>query len=112
LVQYQLKLRLNSAKEKKFGKSVSDSAHGELRRMLEYKSLIGGTELIFPENKNSTRRCSTCSALSGPTGLVGLKVREWDCEVCGTHHRRDHNAALNALIFGAGCAHEVSHATA
>jgi putative transposase len=92
---------------KRFGKSVSDSAHGQLRSMLEYKSLIGGSELVFPENRNSTRTCSTCGALSGPTGLVGLKVREWDCGACGTHHDRDINAARNALISGVGWTHEV-----
>lgn len=97
---------------KRFGKSVCDSAHGGLRRNLSYKSLIGGTELVFPENKNSTRTCSTCGALSGPTGLAGLKVRQWVCGACGAHHERDVNSARNALIVGAGLAHEVSYAHA
>lgn len=92
---------------KRFGKSVGDSGHGQLRRFLEYKSLIGGTRLVFPENRNSTRTCSTCGALTGPTGLAGLKVREWDCGACGAHHERDVNAARNALILGAGLAHGV-----
>jgi transposase len=92
---------------KQFGKSVSDSAHGQLRKMLEYKCLIGGTKLIFPDNRNSTRTCSTCLSLTGPTGLTGLKVREWDCGVCGTHHDRDTNSARNALINGLGRSHEV-----
>jgi putative transposase len=92
----------------RFGKSVSDAAHGQLRQQLSYKSLIGGANLVFPENRNSTRACSTCGALYGPTGLAGLKLREWDCGVCGTHHDRDTNSARNALIFGAGTAHEVA----
>lgn len=87
---------------KKFGKSVSDSAHGGLRQQLTYKSLAGGSDLRHPENRNSTRACSTCGALSGPTGLAGLKIRKWDCGVCGTHHDRDKNSAINALIFGVG----------
>lgn len=91
---------------KRFGKSVSDSAHGGLRRQLAYKCLTGGTQLIFPDNRNSTRICSTCGALSGPKGLAGLKVREWDCGVCGTHRERDVNAARNALISGLGWSHE------
>lgn len=95
---------------KKFGKSVADSAHGQLRRMLEYKCLTGDTKLIFPDNKNSTRTCSTCLSLTGPTGLAGLKVREWDCSVCGTHHDRDVNSARNALILGLGRSHEVVYA--
>lgn len=92
---------------KRFGKSVGDSAHGQLRQMLVYKSLIGGTRLVFPENRNSTRACSTCGALTGPQGLAGLKVRQWTCGVCGTQHERDVNAARNALIVGAGSAHGV-----
>ena len=98
------------AMAKRFGKSVGDSAHGSLRTMLSYKGLAGGTELIFPENRNSTRTCSTCGALSGPTGLAGLKVRKWDCGACGAHHERDVNAARNALISGLGWSHETVHA--
>lgn len=94
---------------KRFGKSVGDSAHGGLRLQLSYKSLIGGTKLIFPENRNSTRICSTCGAKTGPTGLAGLKVREWDCGACGAHHDRDVNAGRNALISGLGWSHETVH---
>lgn len=91
---------------KRFGKSVADSGHGQLRKMLAYKSLAGDTRLIFPENRNSTRTCSTCGALTGPRGLAGLKVRQWTCGDCGTLHWRDVNAARNALIVGAGSTHE------
>lgn len=94
---------------KSFGKSVSDSGHGELKTMLQYKCLTGGTELVFSENRNSTRACSTCRALTGPTGLAGLKVRNWTCAACGAEHERDVNAARNAINFGAGSAHEVAH---
>lgn len=93
----------------KFGKSVADSAHGQLRNMLTYKSLAGGRTLIFPDNRNSTRTCSTCLSLTGPTGLTGLKVRQWTCCVCGTHHDRDVNSARNAIIVGVGRTHEVSY---
>jgi transposase len=95
---------------KRFGKSVADSAHGQFRKMLEYKSLTGDTKVIFPDNRNSTRTCSVCLSLTGPTGLAGLKVREWDCCVCGTHHDRDTNSARNALILGVGRTHEVIYA--
>lgn len=91
---------------RRFGKSVGDSAHGGLRMMLGYKCLAGGTQLVFPENRNSTRTCSTCRSLTGPTGLAGLRVRNWACAACGTEHERDVNSARNALFSGAGSAHE------
>ncbi len=102
----------HSATAKRFGKSVGDSAHAQLRQQLSYKSPIGGTKLVFPENRHSTRACSTCGALTGPTGLAGLKVRQWNCGACGAHHERDVNAACNALIAGVGWTHETVHADA
>lgn len=50
--------------------------------------------------------CSTCGAREGPTGLAGLKVRQWKCSSCGAQHDRDVNAAINTLIAGAGIALE------
>ena len=96
---------------KRFGKSVSYSAHGGLRAQLSYKSLLGGTKLVFPENRNSTRICSTCGSHTGPTGLAGLKVRQWTCGACGARHERDVNTARNALIAGVGWTHETVHAS-
>jgi putative transposase len=97
---------------KRFGKAVSDSGHGQLRQLLSYKCLTGGTELVFPENRNSTRTCSTCGATTGPTGLAGLKVRHWTCSACGAEHERDVNAARNALNVGAGSGPRTAYARA
>jgi putative transposase len=96
----------HSAIARRFGKSVASSGHHQLRSMLSYKSRAGGTTYVEPDSKNSTRTCSACGALSGPSGWAGLKVREWDCGACGAHHDRDINAGMNALIAGAGLAHE------
>lgn len=93
---------------KKFGKSVASSGHYQLRSMLTYKSRTGGSEYVEPDSKKSTITCSTCGAQTGPRGLAGLKVREWDCVSCGTHHDRDINSGMNALISGLGGGHELS----
>lgn len=93
----------------RFGKSVASSSHYQLRSMLNYKSKCRTDGLgIYIEvpSKNSTRTCSACGALTGPTGWAGLSVRQWDCSACGAHHDRDINAAVNTLIAGAGLAHE------
>lgn len=86
---------------KRFGKSVASSGHYQLRQMLSYKSRAGGTQYLEVDCRNSTKTCSTCGALSGPTGLSGLAVRQWTC-ACGSRHDRDVNAAVNTLIAGAG----------
>jgi transposase len=85
----------------RFGKSVASSGHAQLRSMLSYKSLTGGTTYIEVASKNSTRICSACGASSGPKGLAGLKVRHWTCG-CGATHDRDTNAAINTLMSGLG----------
>lgn len=86
---------------RKLGKSVSSSGHYQLRQMLAYKSRAGGRRYVEVASRNSTRTCSACGALSGPTGWAGLKVRQWVC-ACGAHHDRDVNAAVNTLIAALG----------
>ena len=87
---------------KRFGKSVASAGHAQLRAMLAYKSLTGGTQYIEVASRNSTKTCSSCGCLSGPTGLAGLAVRDWRCPACGAEHDRDTNAAINTLILGLG----------
>jgi transposase len=84
---------------KKLGKSVASASHGELRKQLAYKSLAGGTRYIEVPSKNSTRTCSACGALTGPTGWDMMTVRHWTCD-CGITHDRDINAAMNTLVLG------------
>ena len=79
----------------KLAKSVSDASWGQLRTFIEYKAIArGGTYYVVDEN-NTTRTCSACGCLTGPSGLAGLRVREWQCKECGTVHDRDTNSAIN-----------------
>lgn len=89
-----------------FGKSVASSSHSQLRSMLAYKCRAGGRQYIEVPSRNSTKTCSACGDLSGPSGLAGLKVRQWTCVACGAKHDRDINAAINTLIVGLGLSHE------
>ena len=91
---------------KKFGKSVAAAATGQLRQMLDYKCRAGGRRYVEVASRYSTKTCSNCGSLTGPSGWGGLAVRHWRCIGCGTLHDRDVNAAVNTLIAGAGAALE------
>jgi putative transposase len=85
-----------------FGKSVASAGHAQLRGMLAYKCTASGRQFLEVPSKNSTKTCSACGSLSGPTGYAGLRVRQWTCADCGSAHDRDVNAAMNTLIAGVG----------
>lgn len=86
----------------RFGKSVMSSGHAQLRQMLAYKSRAGGRRYVEVDSKFSTKRCSNCGSLSGPSGLGNLAVRRWACRDCGVNHDRDCNAAMNTLNVALG----------
>lgn len=76
----------------KLGKSTNDNGFGMFRTFLNYKLAERGKKLIkidkwFPSSKT----CSSCGYIND---ALTLKDREWNC-VCGIHHLRDVNAAIN-----------------
>jgi len=78
--------------------SVSDASIGEFYRQLEYKCKWAGKNYIKIDRfAPSSKRCSHCGHIY--KGLT-LKEREWTCPICGTHHDRDLNAAINIKHFG------------
>jgi len=93
------------AMARKFGKSVTEAGLNQLIGMTTYKCRTGGREIKPVNSFRTTMTCWKCRALTGPTGLDELAVRQWDC-ACGAHHDRDVNAAMNVLLAGAGAAHE------
>ena len=88
--------------------AVLDTGWGTLRQMLLYKGEHAGRSVRIVNERNTTRGCSNCGALSGPSGLRHLVVRQWDCVNCGESHDRDVNAARNILIAGSRCGTPVS----
>ena len=70
--------------------AISDCGWGMFVNMLEYKcdNLIKIDKWFA-----SSQTCSECGHKEEK--VKNLKVREWTCPVCGTHHNRDLNAARN-----------------
>ena len=83
----------------RMAKAVHDSGWYMLKRMLQYKGEHAGRSVHIVNERFTTRACSSCGSISGPSGLRQLVVREWTCEVCGASHDRDINAARNILAL-------------
>lgn len=90
-----------------FGKQYSNLALGAFRDLLSNKlasRIDGFGELIKISARNSTKTCSNCGDLTGPSGKAELNIRQWQCSSCGRDHDRDLNASINALLSGKGIA--------
>jgi IS605 OrfB family transposase len=81
----------------RMAKSVLDAGWGWLRQMLQYKGEHAGRSVQIVHERLTTRACSSCGCLTGPSGPRALVVRRWCCAVCGVAHDRDVNAARNIL---------------
>ena len=90
----------------RMAKSVLDAGWGLLKTQLSYKGQAAGRCVMIVSERNTTRACSDCGALTGPTGLDMLDVRTWVCGECGVTHDRDVNAARN-IRFAARCSPSV-----
>jgi IS605 OrfB family transposase len=91
----------------RMAKSVLDAGWGMLKAQLLYKSQEAGRSVQIVSERNTTRACSDCGALTGPVGLDMLGVRAWVCSGCGGTHDRDVNAAKN-IVSAARCSPSVS----
>lgn len=77
-----------------FGKSVADNGWNIFVNMLAYKLAWQGKQLIKVDKwYPSSQLCHKCGHKNPKT--KNLSVREWTCPVCGMHHNRDKNAAIN-----------------
>jgi putative transposase len=73
-------------------KSFNDVAVGTLTGMLDYKAAYAGRQVVRVDPRYTSQDCSDCGHRSGKKPL---HIRKWTCEVCGSVHDRDINAAMN-----------------
>lgn len=88
----------NMVKNRRLARSISDAGWSEFVRQLKYKASWYGREFIkvdrfFPSSK-------TCSTCGHKVDIMPLKIRLWECPMCGQTHDRDENAANNILAEG------------
>ncbi|MGN0240399.1 MAG: RNA-guided endonuclease TnpB family protein, partial [Candidatus Weimeria sp.] len=78
----------------KYRRATYDNGFGIYRTLLAQKMYANGG-YIFTVDKDfpSTQKCSCCSSIN--TSLKDDSIRKWICPVCGAHHDRDVNAAIN-----------------
>lgn len=85
--------------DQSYAKSISDVSWSEFFRMLEYKAIWTGKQLIKVDTYfASTQICSGCGIKNPQT--KDTSVRSWMCSTCHAVHSRDKNAAINLLNEG------------
>ena len=80
-------------------RGLSDSALGQIRRQLAYKTIWYGSELMIADRwYPSSKTCHVC----GHVQDIGW-AEHWTCDPayggCGTRHQRDDNAAVNLARY-------------
>ena len=85
---------------KMWGRKIYSLGFYSFVKILMYEAQKLGTQIVFTERfYPSSQLCSVCGYKND--AVKNLKIREWDCPLCGTHHDRDRNAAINILRGGA-----------
>ena len=74
-------------------KSISDASWNNFIKMLSYKAVAGGGQLVKVEPRGTSKTCSDC----GNVIDMPLSKRQFQCLKCGFISHRDLNASLNIL---------------
>ena len=91
------KLNIKSMKgNRKLSKAIHDVAWGKFFKKLEYKTYEHGGKMVkIPTFYPSSQTCNVCGYKNSL--VKDLKIRDWECPECHSHHDRDLNASINIL---------------
>ncbi len=94
--------RLVQSNLKGHAKSWHDNGYGLFKTMLKHKAVKHNTvyQEVSEKALKSTQSCSDCGQITGPKGLQGLGVSQWQCVKCQSMHLRNQNSAKNHLQAG------------
>ena len=82
----------------KLAKAISQASLSRLIAIMQYKCEWAGIPFILADRWfPSSQVCSDCGVINPE--IKNLKIREWDCPCCGSHHDRDKNAAINLMRY-------------
>ena len=85
-------------KNHRLARHISDAFFGELRRQLEYKTVLSGGRVVVVDRWFcSSKTCSGCGAVKAK---LALSERSYVCMACGMVLDRDLNAAKNLAARG------------
>ena len=85
-------------KNHKLAKAIQEVGFYRFKQVLEDKARNNYKEVVFVGRfYPSSKTCHKCGYVNKE---LTLNDREWTCQVCGEHHDRDLNAAINILMEG------------
>ena len=95
LSQRQMAMREHAERNKHLNRAVfNDWGLYSFVQMLVYKCLLYGKDLVFLDERNTSKACSGCGNLQG----MPLYKRTYCCTNCGLVMDRDENSAHNILM--------------
>ena len=85
-------------KNHKLSKAIAEVGFYRFKQVLADKARNNYKEVVFVGRfYPSSKTCHKCGYVNKE---LTLNDREWTCPICGTHHDRDLNAAINILMEG------------
>jgi len=95
LSQRQMVMREHQERNRHLNRAVfNDWGLYTFTQMLKYKCMLYGKELVFLDERNTSKMCSDCGHLQA----MPLWKRMFCCVECGLIMDRDENSAINILM--------------